>query len=402
MKEFFIYSTQPERRNVFIEGVCKRSDGMYHVLTEDGKIQTSTTSDVSKMGAIWNFKLTTMATVEREPDGMKRAQAVVYVPDSMDIENMNTSDERVKGRKMINLIEYWKLHPMVAHMEYKEGGLQQVNPNFLTKRNMGVYFVLIDRSSIQDYEFQQNRVKKKALAQLDQVFDECLSSRDYQKLHDLCYGLNVSISPYKTPPKENYNKLEDFINRSPDKFISFVERKSEARLIVLFKKAHYGVTADKEPLITFKNDSFYFGDEILGKTQEDVVFFLSKNQKVADFLEDALNIKRPAIELDIVEKKLEKEIEAVVAIGHPQDEDKHKSESNQLDQELEVVEKVNKRATELTNKLRHAKSNQERFADLVVTIKDEFESYKPENKPVFAEVFNAMCEKKNINFKLTS
>lgn len=396
--KYLIYYTQPDRKNgVTVEGICQRSDGKYYVLTMDGNIHSSATPPLSNtFGEVWNFKLTSTGVVEREADGRKRAQAEVFVADDWEIANMPDVGTKAKAVKMGNLIEFWKKHPSVAYYEYEEGGLKQLNPNFNSRRKMGVYFVLINQSTIETYEFSQNRVKRKAMGLLDDAYDKCEKIKDFQGIHDICYGLNVSITPYKTAPKELYNKIENYISRAPESFISFMERAAETKLIVLFKKAYHGVSADKEPLIKYKNEAFYFGQEILGKSQEDVVYFLSKNTKVAEFMEDALMVKRPAAELGIVEKRLKEEIESVVAVGMPQDEEKAKETEN----ELETVQKLQAHATTWANKLNYSKANADKFTALVTSLKEEFDTYKPENKTVFAELFNGLTEKKNINFKL--
>lgn len=304
MRTYKIYHTQPDRKGVTLDGICQRNDGKHHFVLQDGSIYKGLPDEVQKQ-QIWHYRLTTMSTVEGYADDKKRATSKIYV---LGEEDCKTPEDFTQRRKMSSLIDYISNHPEVAHYEFKKGEKTQVNPNFNAKNARGLYFVLIDETAIEEEEFSLNRRKREAMSELDEVFDKCRKEKDYTLLLDLCYGLSVSVKPYLNTPIVNYNKLEDFINRAPDRFLNFVKR-SESKFVVLFKKSTIGVSTDKEPLVEFKNGSFYFNGSVLGSTEDEVIYFLKTNPKVVEALENTLNVNRPSSEIVEAENKLAEVVE---------------------------------------------------------------------------------------------
>lgn len=307
MRTYKIYHTQPDRKGVTLDGMCQRNDGKHHFITQDGSTYKGLPDEVQKL-QIWHFRLTTMGEIDGYGDGKKRASAKIHV---LDQEDIKTPDEAQARRKMLGLIDYISQHPQVAHYVYKRGEKTQVNPNFDPKQNRGLYFVLVDETAIEESEFALNRRKRDAMDELDSVFDKCKLQKDYTLLVDLCYGLNTSIKPYLNQPIINYNKVEDFISRAPDRFLNFIKH-SESKFIVLFKKATLGVSTEKEPLIEFKNGSYQFNGAVLGSTEEEVIYFFKTNPKVVEALENTLTVKRPAEEMEQAENNLAEVVEIAV------------------------------------------------------------------------------------------
>jgi hypothetical protein len=371
MRTYKLYHTQPDRKGVTLDGICQRNDGKHHFILQDGSLYKGLPDEIQKL-QIWHYRLTTMGEIDGYADGKKRASSKIYV---LDEEDVKTPEDAQQLRKMSSLVNYIKSHPQVAHYEYKRGEKIQVNPNFDAKQNRGLYFVLIDETAIEEADFKLNRKKREAMFELDNIFDKCKEEKDYTLLFDLCYGLNTSVKPYLNTPVVNYNKLEDFINRAPDRFLGFVTR-SESKFVILFKKATLGVSTDKEPLIELQNGSYQFNGTILGSNEEEVVYFFKTNPKVVEALENTLSVKRPAKELEEAEVKLAEVVETAV-----QTPSEVKNSENELNVDALAGDYIDRLVMSRKNEVAFKKNLRmaQKTADNIANL---------DNKAAFVEAFN--------------
>lgn len=380
-RTYKLFYTQGDRKNATVEGVCRRADGKTYSLMLDGTIVAGSLTESQKT-QIWNYRLTSSGEMPGYTDAKKRAYSLIYVPDQQEIALMTQTEEAQHAAKMKNLIRYLENHPEVAVYKYdKSGGREQKNKNFDHKSYKGIHYVLIDETAIEEEEFSMNRRKRKAMSLLDDVWDTCEKTNSYQSLIDICYGLNTSAKPYLKQPIENYNKIEDFINKAPDRFISFMEKEAESSLVVLFRKATMGIAADKEAPISIQNGGYYFNNSLIGATEEDGIYYLRTNPKVRKYLENALDIRKPQEEIDRNEKLLEDAIE----------------EKRDKKDKMDVTSEIIQHAEKWIEKIKKAQHVPDRMNKRFSEIKNEVEGYEDEqNRIAFKDYFNASARRNEL------
>jgi hypothetical protein len=385
-RTYKIYYAQGDRRSASITGTCQRKDGKVYSLLRDGTIAPGRLDEHQK-SQIWEYVLTSFGEIPEFTDGKKRSYSYIHVPEQEDIDRMTTKEDRNHAAKMQNLINYIKLYPQVEHKEFdrKTGAERQLNPNFDGKNSINISFILKDETAIEEEDFRNNRIKVDALGMLNRVYDRCVESKNWTELTDLCYGLNTSITPYMNEPKINFNRIEDFINNQPGKFITFMEKEEERRLIILFRKAVFGVSKDIDPLIRAEGETYFFNDQIIGQGQEEVLYYLKTNKKIADYMADSLNVKRDPKELAKAEQKLTSAIiEAeVIKAEEPDPMDVV------VDLRLHAEKWINfyKKAFTEPDSTKRGKKIKQLTADL----KAEMEDYQEDNRIAFIDIFNPLA-----------
>lgn len=218
---------------------------------------------------------------------------------------------------------------------------------------------------------------------LDEVWDGCEKTRNFQPLIDICYGLNTSAKPYLKQPIENYNKIEDFINKAPDRFHAFMEKKSESELVVLFRKATMGVASDKEPLIGLQNGGYYFNNNLIGSSEGDAIYYLRTNPKIREYLENALNIRRSHDEMEKAERMLEEAFESTI--------------DQVLEEEKDMTAEIIAHAERWVNKIIRSRNNEDKMKAHFEKIKTEVAGYKDvQNQIAFKDYFNAKARREEL------
>jgi len=380
MRTYKIIFTQPERKGVSVSGLCQRKDGKNYYLTIDGVMH----KDVLPQGEhlLWNYRLSSFGEQKVGNDSKKRSFSYIHVPEKHDIK---TNEDRAHHAKMTALADYIKAHPEVAYYEGDPNTSEQKNPNYNLKVSRGINFVMIDETAIEERDFDLNRKKRKAMTYLDEVYDNCEKTKNFQPLIDLCYGLNTSTKPYLNDRKINYNKLEEFIDKAPQRFIAFYENKSESRITILLRKATIGIEKDVQPLINIVGGAYYFNNEVIGHNEGDALFFLRTNQKIVDFLEAALKGELTEKEQDMAENKLEQ------AVLEASDREVIKRD-NTIDKAAEIRAYVDKQLA----KFQKVTKNAEKTNILIGELQIEIDGYEPQNKAAFINMFNALAKKQEL------
>lgn len=382
-RTYKIYHTQGDRRNVSVEGVCRRADGKTYSLMMDGTIVNGMLSDGQK-SQIWNFRLSSTGEIPIYTDGKKRSFSMIYTEDQQEIALIDNADKLKNAFKMKQLILFLSNHPEVAVYKFSKTGERiQTNINFNPKAYKGIHFVLIDETAIEEEEFSINRKKRQALGMLDEIWDICEQTKNFQPLIDINYGLNTSARPYLKQPIENYNKIEDFINRAPERFISFIQKKAESSLVVLFRKSTMGIVSDKEPLISLQNGGYYFNNTFIGKDEAECIYYLRTNPKIKEYLESALDIRKSHEEIEKNEIVLEK------AIGD--------SKNASSDEDTDLTSEVIAHAEKWIEKIKKAQHVPERMNKRFEEIKKETDGYSDEqNRIAFKDYFNASAKRNEL------
>lgn len=383
MRTYKIIFTQPERKGVSVSGICQRKDGRNYYLTVDGTIHKDSLPQGEHI--LWNYRLSSFGEVKIGADTKKRSYSYIYVPEKHDQVGMKSQEDRNHAAKMTALVEYVKAHPEVAYYEGDPATSEQKNPNYNLKVSRGINFVMVDETAIEERDFDLNRKKRKAMTYLDEVYDNCEKTKNFQPLIDLCYGLNTSAKPYMNDKKINYNKLEEFIDNAPQRFIAFYENKSESRITILLRKATIGIDKDTPALINIVGGAYYFNNEVIGHNEGDALFFLRTNQKVVDFLESALKGDLSEKEQDKAENKLEQ------AVLEASDKELIKRE-NTIDKAAEIRAYVDKQLA----KFQKAAKSEEKTNILIGELQIEVDGYEPQNKTAFINMFNALARKQEL------
>jgi hypothetical protein len=385
MRTYRLHYTQRNRKGAILDGSCQRKDGQYYTLLTTGEIKKGV-EHTRKVGEIWNFKLSTFLQITSIDKIDKFSWTLIHVPEKHDIDKMTTEMDRNQAVKMQNLISFIRKHPLVA--EYDHVTNIQKNENFNVGLTRGINYVLVDQTAIEEKAFNNNREQTKAIILLDELYDNCLAANDFTELVDICFGLNLAVKPQLNEPMVNYNKAKDFIALAPKRFVDFVSKKSESQYLIVFRKAITSFKKESNPIITFKNGSYYFGEQIIGKDETEVIYFFKTNTKVFDYLLSATQGKLTSEE---VADKIDIELGA--------------KESGAIDEET-VIETNTDAVEEITAAVDKAIERLEKhkgkatFENLKEKIKVEANAYDESQKIMFIDVFNAKAKLKNIDLSL--
>jgi len=385
MRTYRLHYTQRNRKGAILDGSCQRKDGQYYTLLTTGEIKKGV-EHTRKVGEIWNFKLSTFLQITSIDKIDKFSWTLIHVPEKHDIDKMTTEMDRNQAVKMQNLISFIRKHPLVA--EYDHVTNIQKNENFNVGLTRGINYVLVDQTAIEEKSFNNNREQTKAIILLDELYDNCLAANDFTELVDICFGLNLAVKPQLNEPMVNYNKAKDFIALAPKRFVDFVSKKSESQYLIVFRKAITIFKKESNPIITFKNGSYYFGEQIIGKDETEVIYFFKTNTKVFDYLLSATQGKLTSEE---VADKIDIELGA--------------KESGAIDEEA-VIETNTDAVEEITAAVDKAIERLEKhkgkatFENLKEKIKVEANAYDESQKIMFIDVFNAKAKLKNIDLSL--
>jgi hypothetical protein len=385
MRTYRLYYTQRNRKGAILDGSCQRKDGQYYTILTTGEIKKGV-EHTRKVGEIWNFKLSTYLQIPSLDKVDKFSWGLIHVPEAHDIAKMDNEVERNQAVKMQNLVKFVKLHPLVA--EYHSVTKEQLNINFSVGLTRGINFVLVDETAIEEKAFNTNREQTKAILSLDEIYDNCLEEKDFTELVDICFGLNLAIKPQLNEPMVNYNKAKEFINHSPKRFVDFVSKKNESQYLIVFRKAITELKKGSNPIITFKNGNYYFGEQIIGKDETEVIYFFKTNTKVFDYLLAATQGKLTSEE---VSDKIDIELGT--------QESGHVEEKAVIETNTDIVEEITQAVDKCIERLEKHKGKAT-FDNLKDKIKVEANAYNETEKIMFIDVFNAKTKLKNIEFSL--
>ncbi len=385
MRTYRLHYTQRNRKGAILDGSCQRKDGQYYTLLTTGEIKKGV-EHTRKVGEIWNFKLSTYLPIASLDKTDKFSWGLIHVPEQHDIAKMDNEVDRNQAVKMQNLISFIRKHPLVA--EYDHVTNVQKNENFNVGLTRGINYVLIDQTAIEEKAFNNNREQTKAIIMLDEIYDNCSATKDFTELVDICFGLNLAIKPQLNEPMVNYNKAKDFIAIAPKRFVDFVSKKTESQYLIVFRKAITDLKKGEKPIITFKNSNYYFGDQIIGKDETEVIYFFKTNTKVFDYLLSATQGK-------LTSKEVSDKID--IELGT--------KEAGEIDEEAvietntDIVEEITQAVDKCIERLEKHKGKTT-IESLKEKIKSEANAYSETEKIMFIDVFNAKANLKNIDFQL--
>lgn len=385
MRTYRLHYTQRNRKGAILDGSCQRKDGQYYTLLTTGEIKKGV-EHTRKVGEIWNFKLSTFLPILSLDKTDKFSWGLIHVPEQHDIKKMDTEMERNQAVKMQNLIKFISKHPLVA--QYDNVTNAQLNENFNVGLTRGINYVLVDQTAIEEKAFNNNREQTKAIILLDELYDKCTEEKNFTELVDICFGLNLAIKPQLNEPMVNYNKAKDFIGHSPKRFVDFVSKKSESQYLIVFRKAITEIKKGSQPIITFKNGSYYFGEQIIGKDENEVIYFFKTNTKVFDYL------------LAATQGKLtNEEVSDKIDIELGTKESGEINEEAVIETNTEIIEEITNAVDKCIERLEKHKGKAT-FENLKEKIKTEANAYDESQKEMFIDVFNAKTKLKNIDFSL--
>lgn len=148
-------------------------------------------------------------------------------------------------------------------------------------------FELIEKSLITQEKVKKNDLITKALGMATDMKDNAPES-----FIDMCYSYD--IRPIEGVAIQTlYNEVHLKILGNPQHFLDTINHK-DAKMLTIIKKAQ--LKSDGEStIIYFSNDFYYFEDEAIGKSDEEIIYFFNKFPRKKDNLLRKLEISADVV-----------------------------------------------------------------------------------------------------------
>lgn len=194
--------------------------------------------------------------------------------------------ERARNRVLRQAHLMLKTHQACVYRDEKGN---DINPN---RWGASVMFELIEESQNVKNKNAFNDKITEAMNKAKALFEG-----SHEAFVDFCYAYGITKVNI-TPPEILYNDICQRIIVNPDHFLKTHDAKDN-QMLILLRKGLEEMKDDNSTLIGLENGLYVMNGEILGDTEEKVVYHLSTHPKLKEYLMLALGIT-PDVIVDVV------------------------------------------------------------------------------------------------------
>lgn len=227
------------------------------------------------------LNLNSVETIEvREANGQivkkKRTFGLFsYVPEEQEMKLDTYERQRNTILRKAHLM--LKTHMNVA---YKDKNGQDINPN---RWGATVMFELIEESQ---NILNENKINVQ-ITEARNIAQELFESGGVPFI-DFCYAYGMT-NIKSTPPEILFNEINQRITINPEHFLKVYEEK-ENQVKILLRKSLEHLKEDNTTLISLINGTYTLNGEILGDSEEKVIYHISTHPKIKEYLQTVLGI----------------------------------------------------------------------------------------------------------------